>query len=205
MIVAEDRCAAPGLVAEILSPDDSGLRIAHRVLHRRFASFAKECVVGLPGLDGPVLGKLQQNEGVTHYARAGIEHILTAIDELRLNPSHPQLAATAQAIRETKTLRIYRWEAWNDTREAIATTAENSKPALDNLARVRDRLRRTGRTRHIRIGSRTFLVKGLEYDHVFIADLTKTRDPRNLHVALSRACKSVVVVEKPRILLSDGS
>lgn len=184
-----------------LLPDEGNYLLAHW-----FASFAKECVVGLSGIDGPVMGKLQQNEGITHYARAGIEHILMAIDEMRLNPTYAQLETAAQVIRETKALRIYRWEAWNDTREAIAMTAENAEPALDNLARVRDRLRRTGRTRHNRIASRALLVKGLEYDHVVIADLNKTRDPRNLYVALSRARKSVVVVgTSPRIVLSDGS
>lgn len=45
-----------------------------------------------------------------------------------------------------------------------------------------------------RIASRTLLVKGLEYDHVVIADLNKMRDPRNLYVALSRARKSAIVV-----------
>ena len=159
-----------------------------------FASFAKECVVGLAGIDAAVLGKLEQNAGITHYARTGIEPLLAALDQLRLNPTYAELAATAQAIRDTQGLRVYRWEAWNDTREAIAMTDENGKPAVDNLAQVRDRLRRAGRSHHTRIASRTLLVKGLEYDHVVIADLGKMRDPRNLYVALSRAKKSIIVV-----------
>lgn len=171
-----------------------------------FASFAKECVVGLAGLDAPILGRLQRNQSITHYSRAGIEHVLTAVDQLRLNPTYGQVVATAQVIREDERLRIYRWEAWNDTREAIAMTAENSEPAVDNLARRRDRLRRTGRARHNRIASRTLLIKGLEYDHVVIADLNKLRDPRNLYVALSRARKSVIVVGRSsRIVLRDGA
>lgn len=171
-----------------------------------FASFAKECVVGLAGIDAPVLGKLEQNKVMTHFARARIEPVLAALDQLRLNPTYAELAASAQAIRDTQGLRVYRWEAWNDTREAIAMTAENGEPAVDNLGRVRDRLRRMGRGRHTRIASRTLLVKGLEYDHVVIADLSKMRDPRNLYVALSRARKSIIVVgETSRILLRDGA
>jgi len=180
-------------------PDEGDYLIAYW-----FARFTKECIVGLAGLDAPVLGRLQQNQSITHYARAGIEDVLTAIDELRVKPTYAQLATAAQVIREVKGLRIYRWEAWNDTREAIAMTAENGEPALDNLARVRDRLRRTGRARHNRIASRTLLVKGLEYDHVVIADLNKMRDPRNLYVALSRARKSVIIVgSSSRIVLRD--
>lgn len=176
------------------------------VLAHWFANLAKECVVGLSGIDAPVLAKLLRNEGITHHTRSGIGHILAALDELRLKPMYAQLAAAAEVIRETQSLRIYRWEAWNDTREAISMTAQNGEPVLDNLARVRDRLRRTGRGHHPRIASRTLLVKGLEYDHVVIADLNKMRDPRHLYVALSRARKSVVVVGgSSRIVLRDGA
>ena len=171
-----------------------------------FARFAKECVVGLAGIDSPILRKLQQNQSVTHYARAGLGDVLTAIDQLRLNPTYAQLGVAAKVIREATSVRVYRWEAWNDTREAIAMTAESGGPALDNLARIRDRLRRAGRTRHNRIASRTLLVKGLEYDHVIIADVNKMRDPRNLYVALSRARKSVTIVgASSRIVLRDGA
>lgn len=170
-----------------------------------FANLAKACVVGLSGLDAPVLGRLAKGEGIAHYTRSGIEPVLVALDRLRESPTYAQLATAAAAVRSTKGLRVYRWEAWNDSLEAIAMTAENAEPAADNLARVRDRLRRTGRRNDNRIASRTLLVKGLEYDHVIIADLSKMQDPCNLYVALSRARKSVTVVGgSSRIALRAG-
>jgi DNA helicase IV len=52
------------------------------------------------------------------------------------------------------------------------------------------------------MASRTVLVKGLEYDHVIIADLAKFTDPRDLYVALSRARKSITVIgQSSRITL----
>jgi hypothetical protein len=188
--------------AELQSmPDEGDYLLAHWC-----AVFAKKCIVGLAGLDAPVLARLEQDQSITHYARDGIAAVLTAIDALRLNPTYADLLAVTQVIREVATLRIYRWEAWNDTRAAIAMTAENGEPPLDNLARVRDRLRRSGRASHNRIASRTLLVKGLEYDHVVIADLNKMRDPHNLYVALSRARKSVTVVGRSsRVMLCDGA
>lgn len=158
-----------------------------------FANFAKACVVGLSGIDAPVLKRLADSQGVAHYTRAGIEPILVALDKLRDTPTYAQLAQTATDVRGVKGLRIYRWEAWHDTLEAIALTAENGDAVGGNLARVRDRLRRTGRRNDNRIASRTLLVKGLEYDHVIIADVSKMQDPCNLYVALSRARKSVTV------------
>jgi hypothetical protein len=169
-----------------------------------FADFAKDCVIGLSGLDTAVIGRLMKNQAITHYARAGIEQVLAALDSLRTNPTYEQLGHAKAVIRAVPTLKVYRWEAWDDTLEAIAATADNGEPAVDNLARRRERLRRTGRRSHARIASRTLLVKGLEYDHVMIADLSKMRDPRNLYVALSRARKTVTVFGgSSRIFLQD--
>jgi hypothetical protein len=169
-----------------------------------FAKFAKECLIGLSGLDATVLGRLMMDQGITHYARGGIEQVLAALDSLRINPTYEQLGHTAAAIRAVPTLKVYRWEAWDDTLEAIAATADNGESAVDNLARRRERLRRIGRRNYARIASRTLLVKGLEYDHVVIANLSKMSDPRNLYVALSRARKTVTVIGgSSRILLQD--
>lgn len=159
-----------------------------------FACFAKECIVGLSGIDSVVKTQLARDKQITHYTRKGIEPVLAALDQLRLCPTYTQLALAADIVRAQPGLRVYRWEAWNDTREAIAMTATNGEPAMDNFSRVRDRLRRTGRRSENRTASRTLLVKGLEYDHVIIADLNKMSDPQNLYVALSRARKTVTVL-----------
>lgn len=159
-----------------------------------FAQFAKECVIGLAGIDAVVLRRLARGESLMGLARGRIQPVVDALEDLRLNPDHATLAVAAQTIRTNAELRIYRWEAWTDTLQAIAMTAENAEPAIDNLGRVRERLRRQGRRNHARIASRTLLVKGLEYDHVIIADLSAFSDPRNLYVALSRGRKSVTIL-----------
>ncbi len=175
-------------------------------LARWFADFAKSCVIGLSGLDGPVLGKLERRESVAHYKRDGLEEVLVALDTLQVNPTYEQVAVTARIVRDTPGLRLYRWEAWNDTREALLSAVETGESVLDSLARVRDRVRRAGRRSENRVASRTLLVKGLEYDHVVIADLSKMTDPCNLYVAMSRARKTVTVLGPgSRIFLRAGS
>lgn len=177
-----------------------------RQLARWFAVFAKSCFVGLSGIDAPVLKRLQQGLGIIHYKRPGLEAVISVLDRLQQNPTYNELAFAVKEISIIKGLRIYRWEAWKDTCEAIAMTLENSEPVVYNLARVRDRLRQSGRRDSTRVASRTLLVKGLEYDHVVIADLSKMRDPCNLYVALSRARKSITVLgEKPQIMLKEES
>ncbi|TDU29313.1 UvrD-helicase domain-containing protein [Arthrobacter sp. JUb115] len=173
-------------------------------LARWFAQFAKACVIGLADINQPILRRLDRNQSLHGLARAGVQPVVDALELLRQNPTYEQLAEAAQTVRAQTPLKIYRWEVWKDTLESIALTVMDESPVIDNLGRVRERLRRQGRQPHSRIASRTLLVKGLEYDHVIIADLAQMRDPRNLYVALSRARKSVTVVgSSPRVLLRN--
>lgn len=168
------------------------------------AGFAKQCIVGLADLDRPLLTRLERGQTVSHLSRPGLEDVLHGLDGLLANPTYEQLRRSALAIQTTAGLKVYRWEAWKDSLEAIAMTAETGTAPLDCLARVRDRLRRRGRGLHSRVASRTLLVKGLEYDHVIIADASKMRDPRNLYVALTRARNSVTVIGgSPVVFLQD--
>lgn len=170
-----------------------------------FADFAKKCVIGLSGVDAPVLKRLGRGETVSHYQRTGLTPVLAAFDALLANPTYEQVSVAAVSVQNTPGLRVYRWEAWNDTREALMRTSLDGGEPLDNLARVRDRLRRVGRRPERRIASRTLLVKGLEYDHVIIADLNKMTDPCNLYVALSRARKSVKIIGRNSSILLTPS
>lgn len=168
------------------------------------AQFAKKCAIGLAGLDRPVLDHLQANQPVSHYTRPGLKNVLARLDALRCSPSGQLLLDVAASIVSPKTAKLYRWEAWNDTLAAIENSIESGCPPLEEFGRVRDRLRKAGRRGHTRIASRTLLVKGLEYDHVIVADMQKMRDPRNLYVALTRARKSVTLVgPTPRVVLKD--
>jgi hypothetical protein len=187
-----------GMLASVPQPGDPQLA-------RWFAGFAKSCVVGLAGIDAPVLGRLQAGRSVSHYQRNGLRSVLAALDALQANPSYEQLAVAATEVRHTEGIRVYRWEAWSDTREALALSAADGGPPVDSLARVRDRLRKSGRRPESRIASRTLLVKGLEYDHVIIANLNRMTDPCNLYVALSRARKSITVLgTTSRVVLRAG-
>lgn len=166
------------------------------------AQFAKSCTVGLGSIDSPILGKLRLGQSITHYSRPGLEPVLDALDSFCQAPSYKALLETAELIRAVDGVRIYRWEAWNDTLEAIELSLSDGQPPIEHLARVRDRLRKLGRRRNARISSTTLLVKGLEYDHVIIANFSAMLDPRNLYVALSRARKSVTVIgSNPSVML----
>ncbi|RQM32194.1 hypothetical protein TN91_21870 [Rhodococcus ruber] len=72
------------------------------------------------------------------------------------------------------------------------------------LVRVRERVRHGGRQSQLRVVSRTVLIKGLEYDHVIIANAADISDACNLYVALSRARKSVTIIgPSPQITIKE--
>lgn len=168
------------------------------------ARMAKDCFVGLAGLDARILGKLEGGKKVSHLKREGLAQVQAALDRVLDNPTYSQLQLSASDIRATPSLNLYRREAWDDTFRAIACSAEDGISLREGLAAVRDRLRRGGRGNRRLIASRTLLVKGLEFDHVIIANAQNFTDPRQLYVALSRARKSATVIGKsPRLSLRD--
>jgi hypothetical protein len=164
------------------------------------ASFAKQCLVGLSGIDSAILWKLRQDQAVGHLRREGLEAVVEDLEKLRMHPSYAGAVGVARRLVVTPGLRVYRWEAWTDTLGAIEESIVSGSTPLTEFEKIRDRLRRSGRRSHTRIASRTLLVKGLEYDHVVIADSTKLRDPRNLYVALTRARRSITVFGPSPIL-----
>lgn len=181
-------------------PDDEDAQLASWLAH-----VAKSCFVGLAGLDATVQRRLEKGRAVSDLKRTGLLSVQAALDDLIANPKYEQLCMSAAAIRATPGLALYRQEAWDDTFHSVARGVEDGTPPQEALAVVRDRLRHGGRGERRRIASRTLLVKGLEFDHVIIANVQNFTDPRQLYVALSRARKSVTVIGRsPRLQLGYG-
>lgn len=164
------------------------------------AQFAKKCMTGLAGIDATIQTRLSSNQSVLHYHRDGIQDLLTLLDELRQNPSYEMLLDTSEKFLRHTATRLYRWEGWRDTMSSIRASLDTGNSPTNELAAIRDKLRHSGRRQHARVASRTVLVKGLEYDHVIIADASKMRDPKNFYVALTRAKKSITIISSSPII-----
>jgi hypothetical protein len=177
--------------------------------------FTKKCHCGHGVLDPTPLGKRYKDRRTgadllgtprRQPARIAIE----ALDTLVTNPALAELVAAMDVIPTTQALRLHSHEAWYDVKTAIrgAIARGDDKSVLrEELAKVRDALRHAGRRERRRIISRTLLVKGLEYDHVVIADVGNHLEVNDLYVALTRARKSIrilgttdtiTLVESPR-------
>lgn len=160
--------------------------------------YTKQCHCGHGALEPRPLGKRYADRktgaDLLTAKRESVRVTVEALDRIVANPSFTQLAEAMDIIPTTRALRLHSHEAWYDVKTAIrgAIAHGNDKNVLRaELAKARDALRHVGRRERRRIISRTLLVKGLEYDHVLIADIGKHLEVNDLYVALTRARKSI--------------
>lgn len=176
--------------------------------------FTKKCHCGHGALEPRPLGKryVDRRTGADLLTakREPVRVTIEALDRLVTNSTLGELATAMDVIPTTGALRLHSHEAWYDVRTAIRgaiARGDDKKVLREELAKARDALRHAGRRERRRIISRTLLVKGLEYDHVLIADIGMHLQVNDLYVALTRARKSIhilgttntiTLVESPR-------
>ncbi|MGV9671359.1 UvrD-helicase domain-containing protein [Gordonia sp. NPDC003504] len=156
---------------------------------------AKDCFTGYGKLDKGVLGRLAKGQPTATLKRPGVEKTLVAIDRVQSSPELGVLAKAMDEIRLAREAQLHSREAWHDMTKVIEACAiDMERDMFAELVRVRERVRHGGRQSQLRVVSRTVLIKGLEYDHVIIANIADIADACNLYVALSRARKSLTII-----------
>jgi hypothetical protein len=159
-------------------------------------------------LDTTVRNRLVAGKSVVGLKRDGHQPTLEALDAVRKQPDLATVASSMAAVVGSGATRLHSHEAWYDMINAIRATAdattsaqptisgldELSERLVHHLGATRDRLHHTGRPERRLVVSRTTLIKGLEYDHVVIADIAHISDVCNLYVALTRARKTVTIL-----------
>lgn len=70
----------------------------------------------------------------------------------------------------------------------------------DCMTRYKNRIRRVGRKIEGKCIGSSLLTKGLEFDNVIVLDAHRFADKENFYVAISRACKNLVIITKQQNL-----
>lgn len=165
--------------------------------------FTKKCHAKSGILDPDPLGKCYaRGETGAHLLgtspkREPVRLVIEALDRVAANPTLGELAAAMDVIPNSPGIRLHSHEAWYDAKTAIrgvAAQGDDKSLLHTELAKARGSLRHAGRRERRRIISRTLLVKGLEYDHVIIADAANHTEINDLYVALTRARKSIHIL-----------
>lgn len=99
-------------------------------------------------------------------------------------------------------LRPKRPELLHSLTVCMKNAVSNSKNLYDNMVEYKNRIRQMGKKIEGRCMGTTLLTKGLEFDTVIILGAHLFTDKKNFYVAISRACKNVVILtESKRITL----
>ena len=102
--------------------------------------------------------------------------------------------------------KLFRSEMWRDAERAIGeVSAGRAETMADAIAHVRHRTTHSGRSMPKRTISTPLLLKGLEFDHVFIPDAThfaseSKAQAKLFYVAISRATRTLTIGSSSRYL-----
>lgn len=85
--------------------------------------------------------------------------------------------------------------------KSCVTIAKNNKLSIFEAMKIyKSRIRHRGRSIEGRCIGTTLLTKGLEFDTVIVMDAHKFVDAKNFYVAISRACKKLIILTDNNIL-----
>lgn len=97
-------------------------------------------------------------------------------------------------------LRPKRPELLHSLSTCIRNATLNKNSIYENMIEYKNRIRQIGKKIEGKCLGTTLLTKGLEFDTVVIVDAHLFSDKRNFYVAISRACKNVIILtENTRI------
>lgn len=89
--------------------------------------------------------------------------------------------------------QYHRSDLFRSIRHCLGSVVSEGDSLYEQMSRFKDNLRRGGRKIEGKCIGTTLLTKGLEFDTVVILHADKFEDARNFYVAISRACKELII------------
>lgn len=77
--------------------------------------------------------------------------------------------------------------------KSLEYAVENNTSVYEAMVKTKNHIRRNGRKIYGKCFGTTLLTKGLEFDAVILLYANKIEDKRNFYVAISRACKNLII------------
>ena len=104
-------------------------------------------------------------------------------------------------IKKLPGVKIFRGEAWRLCLDSLKKYGEGSYPNLTDSVKARtNQYRHAGRFEDPSTVGRIRLVKGLEFDHVYLFNFHQYSDPREAYVALTRAKKTLTIFTDRKVI-----
>lgn len=149
---------------------------------------------GLGGMDKLVLDKLRAGKTVSHLKRKNLEEVLSALDYLLNDRSYEAVLVVIDKIISQSIVYVHHREAVNDLVATIRLHLDSGDDIITCLRKVRSRFKFIDRKVPNRAVSRTYIVKGLEFDHVVILVDKLLLSHKHFYVAFTRARRTVTIL-----------
>ncbi len=145
------------------------------------------------------------NKGIkrkkTEGDRGIIEPIQEDIKRIRLKISLSVISRILRKIKSLPDMKCYRKEILFDLCKALEQAEYKDILVYEAMKEIRNIKRRMGRKVSGRCIGTTLLTKGLEFDTVAVLDAHNFKCPKNFYVAITRACRKLMIFTNNNILL----
>lgn len=97
-------------------------------------------------------------------------------------------------------IKLYHRELYNIINKCFNVAQTNNISMFEAMKLIKGRIRSQGRNIQGRIIGSTLLTKGLEFDTVVVWNAHKFEDEKNFYVAISRACKKLILLTNNNVI-----
>ncbi len=125
-------------------------------------------------------------------------------DDLEKIEKEFSLSRIARVLKKIKTLpgiKCYRVELFSDLCKALEQAEYKCSSVYEAMLEIRNTKRRVGRKMRNKCIGTTLLTKGLEFDTVAILDAHNFKCHKNFYVAITRACKNLIIFTNTKDLM----
>ena len=117
-----------------------------------------------------------------------------SFDIFESSPNNENLYTILEYIIHLPEIKCSHLHCYYEVLRVIRCSVEESTSIIDAMKQNKTRIRHMGRHIEGKCIGTTLLTKGLEFDTVIICDADKFEDKRHFYVAISRACKQLVIL-----------
>jgi superfamily I DNA/RNA helicase len=128
------------------------------------------------------------------------QELKKGFDVFKASTSPHFIANIFEGLKKLPNIRCYRRELLHSLNHALREATVENISVTDAMINTRNYIRRTGRAVTGKSIGTTLLTKGLEFDTVAILNAHKFQCPKNFYVAITRACRRLVVFTENLII-----
>lgn len=122
-----------------------------------------------------------------------IEPLIVKFNTLNTKIDFNIISSILMDVKKLPKVRCHRIEMLFSVCNALKIAANKKITVYEAMVETRNIVRRIGRKIYGKCIGTTLLTKGLEFDTVAIIDAHKFKDKKNFYVAITRACKRLIV------------